>query len=62
MSSDETSKPWVCPWAICPHEEAQQCRTVVRGCGGRFPHDMSAEMAAQYINRPIVTPTKEQQP
>lgn len=60
MSTENQTTPWVCPWGICPHEDAQKCRFVTSGCGGRFPSDMSPQRAAWEIRRPFTsTPTKE---
>jgi hypothetical protein len=40
---------WACPWGICNHGEAQECRTEMnprKGCGGRFPDGMTPTQAA----------------
>jgi hypothetical protein len=58
MNDSTPPKPWVCPWRICNHDEAQACRAeplVRKGCGGRFPPDMTPEQAAEVIKRPLIT-------
>jgi predicted Zn-ribbon and HTH transcriptional regulator len=46
---------WVCPWRICNHEQAQQCRAEMRttrlnrGCGTYFPASMTAAEARALI-------------
>jgi hypothetical protein len=51
MNEAPKQAPWVCPWRICDHEQAQKCRRLVKtGCGGRFPSDMTPEEAARQIN------------
>jgi len=50
---------WVCPWGICNHQQAQECRTVDghKGCGGIFPKNTTLEQARQMIGpRPAATP------
>ncbi len=58
--------PWVCPWAICNHYEAQACRAMngttklTRGCGSRFPQGTTLEQAKAAIGIPAIraTPAK----
>jgi hypothetical protein len=41
------NEPWVCPWGICNHQQAQECRAEMRhskGCGGRFPDNGHREV------------------
>lgn len=47
--------PWVCPWTICNREQAQACRaiTTYKGCGGRFPGNMTPEQAREEARRPL---------
>lgn len=57
MAEAMNRRPWVCPWGICPHDDAQKCRakTGQDGCGGRFP-GMSHEMARAAVNRRYAPP------
>lgn len=48
--------PWVCPWGICNHDEAQKCRAnkelrkrTQRGCGTYFFGDVTAEEARRMV-------------
>lgn len=46
---------WVCPWSICSHTQAQQCRAEKdprKGCGGRFPAMTAAADAKKSIGPP----------
>lgn len=55
--------PWVCPWKICTHSQAQACRQVMRpraGCGGRFPEGTTLEQAMQMIAPLKPVESKEQ--
>lgn len=50
--ADQQQVPWVCPWGICNHDQAQACRADMkpsRGCGGRFPPGMTPEYAKQEV-------------
>jgi hypothetical protein len=55
---------WVCPWGICNHQQAQECRTEMRntrrhrGCGTYFPAGTTPEQAKQMI----AAPTTEEAP
>jgi hypothetical protein len=43
---------WICPWALCSHDQAQACRAErlpSKGCGGRFPEGTTLEQAKQMI-------------
>jgi hypothetical protein len=49
---------WVCPWGICNHTQAQECRAEMRpknGCGGRFPAGTTLERAKQMIHADQIT-------
>ena len=49
------TQTWVCPWSICSHTQAQQCRAEKdprKGCGGRFPAMTAAADAKKSIGPP----------
>jgi hypothetical protein len=58
--ADQQTAPWVCPWGICNHEQAQECRANMGfakrggalGCGGRFPEGTTPEQAKQIVAPP----------
>lgn len=62
---DGEHQPWVCPWAICNHEQAQACRAdtkASRGCGGRFLSTTTPEQAREMVRRtPGVNPSDKEQ-
>lgn len=49
------ASPWVCPWRICDHEQAQACRASrgggerLRSCGTYFAVDVTPEQARQIV-------------
>jgi len=49
------SEPWVCPWGICNHDQAQECRAMTghtkltRGCGSMFRPGTTLEQAQRLI-------------
>ena len=50
--ADQKPAPWVCPWGICNHDQAQECRAdrkAGRGCGWLFPGNVTPEQAKQEI-------------
>ena len=53
----EAGQPWVCPWGICGHADAQHCRSMngnskmTRGCGSRFAPGTTLEQAKAMIGR-----------
>lgn len=52
MTDQKTPEPWVCPWGICNHQQAQECRAELhprKGCGGRFPAGTTLEQAKKMI-------------
>jgi hypothetical protein len=58
------NEPWVCPWAICNHDQAQACRAqrgrtkLTRGCGDYFAPGTTLEQAKKMI-RIHTTPPDE---
>jgi hypothetical protein len=56
--STEDAETWVCPWDICDHRQAQDCRALRShdGCGGRFPKRMTPEQAKHEVNNPKPLP------
>lgn len=63
-AATHTPGPWVCPWAICSHDQAQECRANVetkgkrlRGCGTYFPADTTPDEARAQVHLPIATAT-----
>jgi hypothetical protein len=48
---------WLCPWEICTHEQAQECRAMMgntkrkRGCGSYFPAGTTTLEAKIHIGR-----------
>lgn len=58
-------QPWVCPWGICNHKQAQECRAAMgntkrtRGCGSYFPPGTTLEQAKAIIGP---KPGQQEQP
>lgn len=55
-------EPWVCPWRICSHDDAQKCRSnkeyrkrTERGCGTYFMEDVTPEEARRIVTTPLNT-------
>lgn len=52
------AEPWVCPWGICNHDEAQDCRAAPSSrdaCGRRFPPGTTLAQAVAMV-RPATDP------
>jgi hypothetical protein len=59
MNSDQQADPWVCPWAICNNEQAQECRAAPwsrDACGRRFPPGTTLKEAKGLIGQPPAGP------
>lgn len=52
------AEPWVCPWGICNHDDAQACRAAPSSrdaCGRRFPPGTTLAQAVAMV-RPATDP------